>query len=439
MITEQNKKLAEWAMEFALKNGCQAARVNIYTNSNSSTDLRNGKIDSLKRASEAGMSFSLYVDGRFGSYSTNRLDKAEIEQFIKKGIDATRYLAKDEFRQLPDPARYYQGGGQDLQLYDPEVNSLDPDEKVKMALQASEEVMGKDSRIVSVDASFGDRVYGSYLLASNGFQGESTSSECAISASVSIKGEGDARPSSYWYDSSLFFADLIKNGIGEIALERTLKKLGQKKVQSGKYTMVLDPMNSSRVLSPLLSALQGASIQQKNSFLIDKLGQKVGSDLLVLRDEPHLVKAFGARYYDGEGVATTPRTVFDKGVLHTYYIDTYYALKMGVSPTIASSSTLILEPGAKDLEGLIRDIHNGILVTGFNGGNSNSSTGDFSFGIEGYLIENGKTTQPISEMNITGNLVTLWKSLVGVGNDPRLNSSWRIPSLVFEGVDFSGL
>lgn len=79
------------------------------------------------------------------------------------------------------------------------------------------------------------------------------------------------------------------------------------------------------------------------------------------------------------------------------------------------------------------------MITGFNGGNCNSSTGDFSYGIEGFLIENGKLTQPVSEMNVTGNMLALWSSLVETGNDPRLSSSWRIPSLVFEGVDFSGL
>ena len=79
------------------------------------------------------------------------------------------------------------------------------------------------------------------------------------------------------------------------------------------------------------------------------------------------------------------------------------------------------------------------MVTGFNGGNCNSTTGDFSYGIEGFLIENGKTTQPISEMNVTGNMITLWNNLEEAGNDIRKSSSWRIPSLLFNDIDFSGL
>ena len=232
---------------------------------------------------------------------------------------------------------------------------------------------------------------------------------------------------------------MTKTGIGAKALERVLRKLGQKKAKSGKYTMVVDPMNVGNLLSPMLSALYGSALQQKNSFLMDKLDTKVASDLFTLRDEPHAIGANGSRYFDNEGVATEPRTVFDKGVLKTYFIDTYNGKKMDIAPTISTPSRLILTPGDKDLNGLVADIKQGILVTGFNGGNSNSSTGDFSYGIEGFLIEDGKLTQPVNEMNVTGNMVTLWNSLVAVGNDPQPNRSWQIPSLVFEGVDFSGL
>ena len=101
MITDNNKKLAQWAMDYALKNGCRAVKLALYSNSNASFELRDGKMDRLQQASESGLSISLYVDGKYGSYSTNRLDKKELESFIKNGIDSTRYLAVDEARVLP--------------------------------------------------------------------------------------------------------------------------------------------------------------------------------------------------------------------------------------------------------------------------------------------------------------------------------------------------
>ena len=257
---------------------------------------------------------------------------------------------------------------------------------------------------------------------------------CAV-----LKGEGDARPESYWFDSSLYYDKLIKEGLGTKALERVMRKLGQKKVASGKYQMVVDNMNSSRLLSPVIDALYGSSIQQKNSFLLDKIDQKVLGDKLTVIDEPHMMGTSGARYFDGEGVATKRMPVFKNGILKTYYIDTYSANKMNMKQTIASPSILTMQMGNKDTDSLIASVDRGILVTGFNGGNSNSTTGDFSYGVEGFLIEKGKLTQPISEMNATGNMISLWSNLAEVGNDPRTFSSWRVPSLIFDGVDFSGL
>lgn len=439
MITSENKKLAQWAMEYALKNGCQASRATLYNGSSSSFDVRDMKIDRLHQASENSLVVHLFVDGRYGSYSTNRLDKKELERFIKDGINATRYLAEDKARTLPDASLYYKGGGADLQLFDNKFDTIQPDDKVACAMQVCEEMIGKDDRIISATSSYSDEKDFKYMVASNGFEGETSGSSFSLVGSISVRGEGEARPESYWYESSLYYDELPKNGIGTKALERVLRKLGQKKIASGKYPMIVDNMNSVRLLYPMIDALYGSSIQQKNSFLLDKLDQKVIGDKVTVFDEPHLVKASGARYFDGEGVATKRLPIFENGVLKTYYIDTYSANKMGIAPTIASPSILTLALGNKDADGLIGSVDKGILVTGFNGGNCNSTTGDFSFGVEGFLIEKGKLTQPISEMNATGNALTLWSNLVEAGNDPRLSSNWRIPSLLFDGVDFSGL
>lgn len=439
MISTEYKKLSEWAMDFALKNGCQSAKVILQEGVNSSYSLRDAKIETLEQASEMALGFHLYVDGRFGSFSTNRLDKKELEQFIKTGIEATRYLAVDKARTLPTSDRYYKGDLPNLQLYDNSFENIHPDEKVAIAKKVAHEILGKDNRILSVSSSYSDGSSSVYQITSNGFEGETDRSWYNVSSSVSIKGEGEARPSDFWYDSAIYFSDLNTNGIGAKALERTLRKLGQKKVKSGKYTMLIDSLTSSRLLSPLLGATYGNALQQKNSFLEDKLNEKIGSSLFTLYDRPHIKRASGARYFDGEGVATKTREIFTEGVLNTYFIDTYVGNKMGITPTISGPSLLEMKLGPNNLEELISSLDKGILVTAFNGGNSNSSTGDFSFGVEGFLIEHGRLTQPISEMNITGNLITLWASLIGVGNDPKLSSSWRIPSLVFDNVDFSGL
>ena len=425
-------------MDFALKNGCQGVRINLYNGSNTSFEIRNMKIDRLQQASETELSLSLFVDGRYGSFSTNRIDKAELESFIRNGIQSTRYLAEDKARTLPDASLYYKGNSNDLQLYDTAVETVLPDDKIALAMQTCSEINGKNERIVAAESSYSDGDNFRYMITSNGFEGESSHSYFSLSGSASIKGEGDARPSDYWYDSALYYDTLRKEGIGTKALERAMQKLGQKKIASARLPMLVDFMNSRRLLSPVINALYGSAIQQKNSFMLNKLNEKTLGDKMTLTDNPHLPKSSGARYFDSEGVATKQMPVFESGVLKTYYIDTYYANKMDVARTIDSPSILTMPAGDKNLDQLVESLGKGILVTGFNGGNCNSTTGDFSYGIEGFLIENGKRVQPINEMNITGNMLTLWSNLVEAGNDPRLSSNWRIPSLLFDAVDFSG-
>jgi PmbA protein len=439
MITDDKKRIAQGAMEYALSHGCQAARVTLTASSSSAFELRNGTIDRLQQAEENRLAVALYADGRYGSISTNRLEMREVEALIRGGIEATRYLAPDACRVLPEAERYYKGGMPDLQLFDERVLAPNADEKVMLAQAVAEEALGRDSRIIEVNSSYSDGFGASYRLTSNGFEGEARSTWFALGASVSVRGEGDARPSDGWYESRLFFDALPTTGAGTRALERTLRKLGQKKVASGRYTMVMDNLTADSMLSPMLDALRGSALQQQNSFLLGKMGQQVASERLTVTDEPHIIGANGARYFDGEGVATMPRPIIEAGRLRNYFIDTYYGRKMNTRPTISTPSRVVVQPGDYSLDELVAGVGRGILVTGLNGGNCNSATGDFSYGIEGFLIENGQLTQPVSEMNVTGNMLTLWQQLAAVGNDLRVNSRWVVPSLVFEGVGFSGL
>lgn len=439
MTKDEKYAIAKWAMEHAMKNGAQQASVSIYNNNSSRIEVREEKIDKLEEANRSNMSVALYVDNKYSSISTNRLNnKEELGRFIEEAIAGTKYLSEDEFRTLPDPDLYYKGGGIDLKTLDENFVSVDPQQKIKHAFNIEKEVLGKDERIISVTSTYSDGMSGSVMVTSNGFEGDTENSFFSAVASVSVK-SGDARPQSYWYESSIFHNQLPIEGIGIKALKRALDKLGQEKIKSGRMPMIVENRLASQTVQPLISALSGRSIQQKNSFLIDMAGEKIGSDLLTMVDDPFIVSGRGSRLFDREGLALKKRAIIEKGILKEYYIDTYYGKKLEMNPTSGDTTNLVFKPGEKDLDGLISSVDRAILVTGFNGGNSNGVTGDFSYGIEGFLVENGKLTQPVSEMNITGNFKQIWKDLVAVGNDVYTGSSWRTPSLVFDNIGFSGI
>lgn len=442
----QEKNCAENALEYAIKHGANGARVTLNKGIQSNFSVLNNKLDRLQSCSDRSLYIQLFVDGRYGAYSTNRLEDKELQSFLKNAIAATKLITPDKDRTLPCPELYYKENKADLEQFDPKILEIEPKRKKEMAFECYRAINDSNNRIITANTEYADIIEYSYTIDSNGFSGESIQSTFVVNAEVSIKGSSDARPEGWWYDSSLFYNELKYKDCGNIALERAIRKLNPQIIKSGKYNVVIDYTCSTRVIAPILSALSGANIQQKNSFLIDKLGKKVFSDKFMFIDRPHLLGMSGARYFDSEGVATKDRTIIEDGYVNTYFIDIYYANKLQLAPTIegASIPTLCLPssykqekaPSQKDL---LKLCNNGILITAFNGGNCNASTGDFSYGIEGFYFENGELLFPISEINITGNIVNLWNNYLLCACDARKCTRWQVGSIAFENVDISGI
>ena len=425
------------ALDMAMKAGCSAARVGYGEGVQSNYTVHNDCLEKIEQAAGRSLELQLFMEGRYGSFSTNRLDEKDLQTFISQAVAQTRLLAPEPERTLPLPERCYHGQT-DLRQFDVQVAEMSPEAQKALTFQCAREVVGQDPRIIAVETAFSASTSTYYIMDSQGFCAENRQSQCSLSAEVSLKDKDEARPSAWWYEASLFLKDLSTKHCGHTALARALAKLGPKKLPSGRYPIVVESSVTAQLLSPLLAAMSGSAIQQNNSFLLHKLGQSVGSSLLQVVDRPHLCGAIGARMFDSEGVATQEQKIFADGRLSTYFIDTYNSNKLGMPPTIGGPSLLEWEGGKGLLPTLLQSLGKGILITGFNGGNCNGATGDFSYGIEGFEIENGKQGAPISEMLISGNMLELWQRLCLVGNDARQCSSWRIPSLGFELVDCSG-
>jgi len=438
MTTKEKYELAAIVIEHALKCGAQGASVAIDESRSNEIEIRDKQIDRLTESNRNSLSLRLFVDKKYSAHSTNRLKKEDLLKFTEEAVAATRYLAEDEFRQLPEPELYYRGGGADPGIFDPVLETVDPKSKIDIAFDLHDEAFGKDERIISVSSFYSDSISNSVLVTSNGFKGDSARTDMAVYVTVSIK-DDTGRPSDYWFEQALFYDKLVKTGVGKKALERVLQKANPKKINSGKYSMVLENRVARNLLEPLYNALSGYSLYQKQSFLAGKEGKQIASGIMTIEDDPTLPSEPGSRLFDDEGLAAVKRIIIENGVLRNYYIDTYYGRKLRMKPTSGSSSNVIFKKGEKDLQGLISTLKKGILVTGFNGGNCNGSTGDFSYGIEGFYIENGKIIHPVNEMNITGNMNDLWFRLAEAGNDYIKGSSVKVPSLLIDNVDFSGI
>lgn len=442
-----NKNIAKYAIDRSLKGGCSAARITLNNNIQSSYSVRNDKLDRLQQANGSSLYIQLFTEGKYGAYSTNRMEPSEVEKFINNAIDATKYLATDNCRVLPDKSLYYSGEEYDLEQYDSSFHDISPEVKCDIAFNCAAEIYKKDPSIISVNCEYGDSDDYTYIIDSQGFEGESKQTTFTLSAECSVKGTGDSRPEGWWFESSIYLDKLLREGVGLKAFERAASRLNPKKLKSGKYNLVLENTVSSRLISPIISALNGSSIQQNNSFLKGKLGQRVFAKGFTLADNPHQKGAYGSRYFDSEGIATKSMNIIENGIVTNYYINTYNSLKLNLPVTVEGPSVptcLYSYPGRSSdssilADDIIKKCGKGILVTGFNGGNSNSSTGDFSFGVQGFYFENGVILFPIKEMNITGNILSLWNNIAEIGTDPRMSGRWLIPTLAFESVNFSGI
>jgi len=432
-------ELAKWATQYALKQGATECEVSVSNARNVEVEVRDKTLEKLKETTENSLSIYIYLDNKFSGHFTNDLRKETLEKFIEQAVASTKYLAPDKYRKLLDPSYYPKDISLDLQLEDKSYNGLTTDRRIEIAKELEELAMSKSDKLISATAGFSDTIYSSAKVFSNGFEGKKHGTMYSVGVEVTAK-DNDARPEDYAYTASRFFEQLPSmNELANEATTRALQKIGQKKIESGNFDMLVENRAASGLIGMLIGAMSAQALQQKNSFLENMLGKQVASEKLTITDNPFIKGGMSSRLYDGDGIAAKQMVMIENGILKNYYIDHYYGQKLEMELTSGGSSNLEFALGTKDLNQLITSIQKGILVTGFNGGNSNPTTGDFSFGISGLLIENGILTQPIYEMNIAGNAIEFWSKLVELGSDAYQGSAWYRPSLLFENIYFSGI
>ncbi len=471
MITDKELDFVRQALDMARRAGAQHARATLSKSEEDLVATLDGEVDRVTHCADRSLSLALFVDGRYGSYSTNKLDAASLEGFIARAVAATRMVAEDVLRVLPDPARCCHDAltGNELGLVDPSRDTLTPADRQRIALNASvlyasrggsaseakrwgpkdvsggwlpcSEVSGRAKfEIISEEGEYSDSIYDTVVMDTNGLCCRHSETSFDYGVEITIESDGE-KYSGYWWDASSRLAELDALSCGRQALERAVGQIGSAPAPGGRYTAVIDAEMASKVVSPLLRALSGYSIQQQNSFLPDSLGKQLFPEGLTILDLPRIPGQTCSKYFDSEGVATVEAPIIEAGVVKEYFINSYMAGKLQMAPTVEDATRPRVLPwpcAGLDRDAILRRCGSGILVTDFNGGNSNPVTGDFSYGIEGYLFEDGRIVRPVSGMLMTGNLLTLWSHLLAAGDDARPCQTKLIPTLAFAEVDFSG-
>ncbi|MBQ9192766.1 MAG: TldD/PmbA family protein, partial [Bacteroidales bacterium] len=346
MLTGQEIALAKESLAFAMENGAQKVRVTLNKSLMELFGILNGELDKVSHALDRSLQVSLWVDGRFGSFSTNRLEEEGLRQFIRSAIGTVRTLEPDPARDLPDPSRLVKDArtGRELDLYDEAYETLTSDRRRELAMGTSlwqrKAEPERGFTLLSEEGEYSDSIFDSVVMDSNGLYARHTETSFEIGYEVTVEdGEGN-RYASYWWDATPRLASILPS-LGtccETAVRRAAAQIGPVNHPGGKCNIVVDSECASKFLTPVLNALGGFAIQQKNSFLVDKAGKQVFSPHLTVVDRPWNKGESGARLYDSEGVATAEFPIIDQGVPTRYFINTYIARKTGMEPTIEDAT-----------------------------------------------------------------------------------------------------
>lgn len=438
MIDPKDIELVRESLDMARQAGAEKARATLCRSEEDLVATLNGEVDRVTHCVDSSLSFALFADGRFGSFSTNKLDPASLRDFLESSVKTVRTISKDDCRDLPDPRRCCSKAitGDELGLTDCRRESMTPEERIRMALDAS---VYRDG-ILSEEGEYSDSVYKTVVMDTDGVLCLHSETSFDYGVEITIEEDGE-KYSGYWWDSASHLDALDARSCGEKALARSRAQVGSDAVPGGRYNMVVDSEVASKMVSPVLRALNAFSIQQNNSFLVDSLGKRPFPEGLTIMDLPHIKGQTCSKLFDSEGVATAETPIIRSGEVCEYFVNTYMSRKLGIAPTVEEATRPKVLPWPESGLGrsdILKICGNGILVTDFNGGNSNPVTGDFSYGIEGFLFENGKMSRPVSGMLVTGNFLSLWKKLIAAGDDARDCMSKLIPTLAFADVDFSG-
>jgi PmbA protein len=423
------------AVALAKKAGAQHAAATTTWQREVDFQVRDGALEQVSDSTSRSLILQLFVDGRYGKHDTTDLRPDRVQRFVTDTVAQTRALAADPHRKLPDPA--LTRGAPALTLADPAVAALDRDRRLAWARAMNERAAGKDG-VVSATSNVSDTVSVIAGAASNGFTGLYRTTSVALSTAVTLA-EGDKRPEEYQYAWVRGVSGLPDAaGIADDALARTRARLGAVKGPTKRTHMLVEARAATQLIGRLLGPATAAAVQQGRSYWKDRLGKRAVSSKLSVVDDPTLADGLASRPFDGEGIAARRLPMIEAGTFTSLYADTYYASKLGASVTTGQPSNRVVTPGTRNRAELLAAAKGGVLVTAWLGGNMDPTTGDFSLGVRGHLVEGGAVGAPVGEMNVTGNIVDLFAHLVDLGNDVWRYSSTVTPSLLFEGVQFAG-
>ena len=430
----------------ALKAGADAAEAVSADRRSLSVGVRNGKLEDVEREESRDLGLRVFVGQRQASVSASDLSPATQARLVERAVAMARLAPEDPHAGFAPEDRLARGPFVDLDLFDPSERSAQTLEQVSAEAEAAALAVPGVARSEGGHAGWSSSRW--RLVTSHGFDGTYEGSAFSLGVGVIAEKDGamerGGESRSTRHLSDLPGADLI----GGTAGERAAARVGPRKIASTTAPVIFDNRMAGQIVSPAIGAISGPSIARGTSFLKERLGQRVFAEGVTLIDDPFRPRGMGSTPFDDEGAMVQKRALFDDGVLTTWWLNSASARQLGLEstghasrglagPSGVSTHNLHMEPGERDLAGLMADAGTGLLVTSMFGPSLNGNTGDWSAGVSGFWFENGVIAYPVSEVTVAGKLTDLYLRIQR-GSDLEFRGGFNVPSLMFDAVAIAG-
>ena len=345
-------EIADKSVQMALDAGASAVMVSLDKAKTEIYALLDGEIDNIRQTGDRSLTFNIYADGKYGTFSTNRFEEESLRDFLCKAVETVRMLVADPFRGLPDKKDLATDAvnGDEMGLCWYGYDSVSRDEKLEMARRVS--VFGEFSapssernwRVVSEEVEYNNTLSDTYLTSSDGCRCRQTETSFEVSSQVTVEDNEGNKYSGLWWDYGVSPEKVLSSECGRKAVEMAVMQIAPVNADKGKYTMVVSRLVSGRLLQPVLNALSSLSVYQKSSFLVDALGKQVFSKGLNVMDMPLEKGKSGAILFETDGRACRNREIITDGVVKENFTSIHMSRKLGIPPTSSCPNRPVLLP-----------------------------------------------------------------------------------------------
>lgn len=402
-ISDAEREIADKSVQMALDAGASAVMVSLDKAKTEIYALLDGEIDNIRQTGDRSLTFNIYADGKYGTFSTNRFEEESLRDFLCKAVETVRMLVADPFRGLPDKKDLATDAvnGDEMGLCWYGYDSVSRDEKLEMARRVS--VFGEFSapssdrnwRVVSEEVEYNNTLSDTYLTSSDGCRCRQTETSFEVSSQVTVEDNDGNKYSGLWWDYGVSPEKVLTSECGRKAVEMAVMQIAPVNADKGKYTMVVSRLVSGRLLQPVLNALSSLSVYQKSSFLVDALGKQVFSKGLNVMDMPLEKGKSGAILFETDGRACRNREIISDGVVKENFTSIYMSRKLGIPPTSSCPNRPVLLPFVSEelLGGERGGGHCGVSGAGLDGPGLGGDCGGVSGSGLGAVSGDGRGTE----------------------------------------------